>query len=66
MNATNAGIIERFEILKMASTVATVDVSKAPKTYMTHTLAQNHLNIDSLWMFRSKIIQRFKMEHCFD
>ena len=39
-------------------------VSKAPKTYMTNILDQKHFNFDFLWMFRSKIIQRFKMEHC--
>ena len=62
-NWCHSGIIERFEILKMASKMA---VSKAPKTYMTHILDQKHFNFDFLWMFRSKIIQRFKMEHCFD
>ena len=43
----------------MASKMA---VSKAPKTYMTHILDQNHFNFDFLWMSRSKIIQRFKMD----
>ena len=39
-------------------------VRKAPKTYMTYILDQKHFNVDFSRMFRSKIIQRFKIEHC--
>ena len=61
-NWCHSGIIEQFEILKMAPKMA---VSKAPKTYMAHMLDQKHFIFLILWMFRSKILQRFKMEHCF-
>ena len=62
-NWCHSGIIERFELLKMASKMAD---SKAPKTYMTQKLDQKHFNFDYLWAFRSKIIQTIKMDHVFD
>ena len=40
-NWCHSGIIERFEILKMASKMA---VSLAPKTYMTNILDKEHFN----------------------
>ena len=41
-NWCHSGIIERFEILKMASKMA---ISKYPKTYMTHILDQKRVNL---------------------
>ena len=56
-------LIQKIEILKMASTMA---VSKASKTYMTDIIDQKHFNFDFLWMFRSTMIQTNKLEHGFD
>ena len=44
-NWCHSDIIERFEILKMASKMA---VSKAPKTYVTHIVDQKHFSFDLL------------------
>ena len=48
-NWCHSGIIERFDIFKMASKMA---ISKAPKTYMTNILDQKHLNFAFSWMFQ--------------
>ena len=60
MNPTDATLASLSVI---ASKMA---VSKAPKTYMTHKLDQRHFIFDFLWMFRSNIIRKIKMENCFD
>ena len=46
----HSGIIERFEIFKMASNMA---VTISPKTYMTNKLDKKHFNFDFLWMFQT-------------
>ena len=45
----NIILIQKVEILKMASKMA---VSKASKTYMTDVLDKNTLILTFLWMFR--------------
>ena len=45
----NTVLIQKVEILKMASKMA---VSLASKTYLTDILNKKHFNFDFLWMFR--------------
>ena len=56
-------MIQKVEILKMASKMA---VSQASKTYMTDILDKNTLKFAFLWMYRGLMIQTIKLEHGFD